>query len=139
MHASVYAPSVEMLDVDCDLIEFRLLNKGNEPFTFSVFSDAPTVPLIQFEALVDNAWKPSFPIIDSTGKEATYHNAGYRGAVRDVVVKPGSDWTFPLHLERWKYSVVKKLRIRLDCFKPLTAPSGVSESVTSNGFSLKDK
>ena len=139
MHASVYAPSVERLDVDCDVIEFRLLNKGKEPFQFNVLSNAPTVPLIQFEALVDNAWKAIFPIIDAAGKEATYHNAGYSGAVRDIVVKPGSDWTFPLHLERWKYSVVKKLRIRLDCFRPLTSPGGVSESVTSNGFSLKDK
>jgi hypothetical protein len=138
MHASVYAPSVDMADVDCDEIEFTLLNKGSEPFQFSCFSDAPTVPLIDVQALVDGAWKNSFPVVDGDGKARICQNSGYRGAVRDVVVKPSGSWTFLVHLERWKYSVVQKLRIRLECSRPLTSPGGVSEDVTSNGFALKD-
>jgi hypothetical protein len=138
MHPTYFATSLDKQDVDCDVIEFRLLNKGKEPFQFSVFGRASTVPLIEFEALVDGAWKPSFPVIDGDGKETTYHPSGYNGGALSVVVKPGGDWTFPLHVERWKYSVVKKLRISLRCSRPMTSPGGVSETVTSNGFALKD-
>jgi hypothetical protein len=137
MHPSYLATSLDKRDVNCDVVEFKLINKGKEPFEFSVFGDHSTCPRVEFEALVDGAWRPSFPVLDGDGNETTYSPPGFNGGVLSVVVKPGGNWTFLLHLERWRYSVANKLRITLSCYRPLTSPGGVTERVTSNGFSLK--
>jgi hypothetical protein len=124
-------------DVECDVIRLRLTNKGNDPIQFDAPYSNPTEPFFIVEAMVDGDWKVGFPVADDNGNRSTNPTSGFNGAIRPIVVGPGSHCNLSVNLERWRYSICKKLRICLDCERPSDGARKVSEEAPSNGFFLE--
>ena len=136
MLGGVLIDSLEGEDPVCDIVRFVLKNNGPEAIVLSAPYDRPEAPFLTFEALVDDKWTSVIPFKLPNGKQGTRGPTAYKYPVKHVTVESNGEFCFPVHVERWRFSVVQKLRIEFLISRDSKSVDE-EETVTSNAFAIK--
>jgi hypothetical protein len=121
-------------DVVCDIVRFSLKNTGSDVIQLTVPVGHEEAPFLYVEGMIDGKWTAVFPIHSADGQVRYISPPSYRYASRTVTVKPGDQFSFPVNIERWRYSVSPMLRIALNAS---VQGSKEGEVIYSNSISVK--